>query len=84
MSPGSAPAMAIGPVRMWPNILGVTSAWTARCSGRISKPLSGMMSGPPEIAFTITESPDSTSRTGFSAASKTPQWTVPGALWSSC
>jgi hypothetical protein len=36
------------------------------------------MSRPPDTQSTVTVSPEATATTGFSAASKKPQWQLPG------
>ena len=80
MSPGSAPAMATGPVMMWPPARGRPEAWIAASAGGIvmPEPAGGMTSGAPETHSRTTVSPEFTVSSGGYAASTVPQRTVCG------
>ncbi|MNL66162.1 hypothetical protein D3C87_1905820 [compost metagenome] len=70
-SPGTAPSIAIGPVRIWPGIVRSHWLWTSRSSGGISKRESvGITSGAPLSVSTVTSSPLLIVSAGFSFASK--------------
>ena len=80
-SPGCAPSMRIGPVRMWALPSCFSVSWTACRSGGTSNSLPG--SAPGALATrqsTSTVSPDATVMTGGMAGSKCPQCTVSGVL----
>ncbi len=86
MSPGSAPATAIGPVRMCGPRRGGAAAWIAANGAGTARPRSGagMTSGPPETHSTVTVSPDRMLRIGANAASNAPQRVVAGVAWMCC
>ncbi len=80
MSPGSASAIAIGPVTMCPARIAGLAAIMADNSGGTVKPAlaGGITSSRPETHCTTTVSPDSIVITGGNVASNTPIRTVCG------
>ena len=81
MSPGMAPATAIGPVTIWPaRTPGLAASIASNSGGDFSgEPGGGITSSRPETHCTSTESPDSIVWTGGNSASNTPIRTVSGA-----
>jgi hypothetical protein len=80
MSPGSAPAIATGPVKICgPNLGGF--AWWIACNAegiRKPEPAVGITSGAPETHSRITVSPSEIVKIGWYAALNVPQWIVSG------
>ncbi len=78
ISPGIAPATAIGPVRICGPICGSFAARIASRAGAKVNPISGTASAQSVIVSTTTTSPDWMVSTGGTSAAKMPKLIVSG------